>query len=110
MCLVFIVLAIISYSVPFYSPTTLQHASRLDSKTLLTKFIWTIFSTYGGRFFPFFIFGWPFFSVDVFSYIPLDVCVRNFVQYVFVLAGAKCIGGTFFQNTLYILCNHIRFV
>ena len=61
MCLVFIVLAIISYSVPFYSPTTLQHASRLDSKTLLTKFIWTIFSTYGGRFFPFFIFGWPFF-------------------------------------------------
>jgi len=52
-----------SYSIPFYRPTTLQPASRLDSKTFLTEFIqWTIFPTYGGRFFPFSSFlGGPFF-------------------------------------------------
>jgi len=95
MCLFIIVLAIISYSIPFYRPTTLQHASRLDSKTFLREFIeWTIFPTYGGRFFRFFYFwvdlfqwlvfpSWPIFvdhisvnvisvdviSVDVFFYI-----------------------------------------
>jgi len=47
-------LAIISYSIPFYRPTTLQPASRLDSKTFLTEFIYcTIFPTSGGRFFRF---------------------------------------------------------
>jgi len=32
-------LAIIIYSIAFYRPTTLQPASRLDSKTFLTEFI-----------------------------------------------------------------------
>jgi len=39
LCLVVIALAIISYSIPFYRPTTSQHASRLDSKTFLMEFI-----------------------------------------------------------------------
>jgi len=57
LCLVFVVLAIISYSIPFYRLTTLRHASHLDSKTFLMEFIeWTIFPTYGGRFFRFFHF------------------------------------------------------
>jgi len=78
LCLVVIVFAIISYSIPFYRPTTLQHASRLDSKTFLMEFIeLTIFPTYVDVFSAFFIFGWTYFrgrlfqvdhfSVDVFS-------------------------------------------
>jgi len=74
LCLVFIVLAIISYSVPFYRPTTLQHASPLGSRTFLTEFI-------SGRSFlltvdvfsAFFIFGWTVISVGFFSYIPLYI-------------------------------------
>ena len=65
LCLVVIVFAIISYSIPFYRPTTLQHASRLDSKTFLMEFIeLTIFPTYVDVFFRFFhfwvdLFPWP---------------------------------------------------
>jgi len=64
-CLVIIVLAIISYSIPFCRPITLQHASRLDSKTEFME--WTIFPTDGGRFFHFFHFWVDLFSVAVFS-------------------------------------------
>ena len=57
-----LVLAIVSYSIPFYRPTTLQHASRLDSKTFLMEFIeWTIFPIVTVDVFPLFSFlGGPF--------------------------------------------------
>jgi len=56
------VLAIISYSIPFYRPRTLQHVSRLDSKTFLTEY---------GRFF--------LLTVDVFS---VDVISVDFFSYI----------------------------
>jgi len=50
-------------------PTTLQHVSRLDSKTFLTEFIqWTIFPTYGGLFSVFLIFGWTIFPWTFFPW------------------------------------------
>jgi len=66
--MVVIVLVIISYSIPFYRPTTLQHASRLDSKTFLMEFIeWTIFLLTVDLFSVFFKFGWTFFPWPFFS-------------------------------------------